>query len=288
MIIREKQSKLKFFIPFLLLAPAFVLICIFKIYPMILSLRNGFYSDSGFSLKEYKLIFSDPTFWNSLKVTLKINVVMIPVQVLISLCLALIVNARVKGVGLFRSIYYLPVTISMSTAVVMWKLMMNYNSGVLNSLLKLLGINQQGFFIDSKQALWCIVILATWKGCGYWMMYLLAGLKGIDNSVYEAAKVDGAGYLVTLLKITLPLLKRTLLFVVVANTSTNLLMFAPMKMVTDGGPNGSTNVLMYEAYKSAFKYANHGRSAAITTVLLAIVLLVVAAQFKLLSKNSDD
>ena len=288
MTICNKKMKMKYIVPYALLAPAFILICIFKIYPMFSSLKNAFFNNDIFSLKEYKLLFSDPTFWNSLKVTLKINVVMIPLQVFISVCLALVVNARAKGVGIFRSIYYLPVTISMSTAVVMWKLMMNYNSGILNSFLKLFGIEQQGFFIDEKQAIWCIVILATWKGCGYWMMYLLAGLKGIDNSIYEAAKVDGAGYFATLLKITIPLLKRTLLFVIVANTSANLLMFAPMKLVTDGGPNGSTNVLMYEAYKAAFKYANHGRSAAITTVLIFIVMIVVLAQFKLLNKNSEE
>ena len=177
---------------------------------------------------------------------------------------------------------------AISVAAITWDLMANYNSGVFNSIISFLGIEKQGLFTDAKQALWFIVIMATWKGCGMWMMYILAGLKGVDTSIYESAKLDGAGYFRTLFSITIPLIKRTMLFVVVANTSANMLLFAPMKLITEGGPQNSTNVLMYEIYKSAFRNGNASRAGAITTILLLIVLAVVVIQFRMLNEKDND
>lgn len=139
-----------------------------------------------------------------------------------------------------------------------------------------------------NQALWCIIIMASWKGCGMWMMYLLAGLKGVDTAIYESARLDGAGYFTTLTKITLPLIKRTMLFVVVANTTSNMLLFAPSKLITEGGPQNSTNVLMYEVYKSAFRNGNMSRAGAITAILLVIIMITVIGQFKMMNANDAD
>ena len=101
---------------------------------------------------------------------------------------------------------------------------------------------------------------------------------GIDSAVYESAKIDGSGFFNTMFRITIPLLKNTWLFVLVANTTANFLLFAPMQIATDGGPQGSTNVLMYEAYKSAFKYSNRPRQACLVTILLIIVMLICFVQ----------
>lgn len=275
-------------LPYLMLAPALIFILIFKIYPIISVSVGSFFRDGFFSLRTYEILFSDKTFWNSLWTTLKMNVVMIPLQMVVSLILALLVNSTVKGVGVFRSIYYLPVTMAISVASVTWSLMMNVNNGVFNSLLSFVGIPNQGFFTDANQALWCIVLMATWKGCGMWMMYLLAGLKGVDTSIYESARLDGAGYFTTLRKITLPLISRTMLFVLVANTTANMLLFAPSKLITEGGPQNSTNVLMYEVYKSAFRNGNMARAGAITTILLLIVMVTVIAQFSMMNSNQED
>ena len=271
--------------PYLLIFPALIFVLIFKIYPIVSVSIGSFFRKGEFTFKTYEILFRDKVFWNSVKTTLKMNVVMIPLQVCLSMVLALLVNNNVKGIGVFRSIYYLPVTMAISVASVTWSLMMNVNNGVINSLLSIFGIPSQGFFTDVKQALWCIVIMATWKGCGYWMMYLLAGLKGIDTAIYEAATMDGAGFFTTLFRITLPLMKRTLLFVFVANTTANMLLFAPSKLITEGGPQNSTNVLMYEVYKSAFKNGNMSRAGAITTILLVITIFTVVIQFKMLNRN---
>ena len=275
-------------LPYLMLAPALIFLLIFKIYPMISVSVGSFFRDDNFTFRTYEILFKDKTFWNSLWVTLKMNIVIIPLQVLISLFLALLVNNTVKGIGVFRSIYYLPVTMAISVASVTWSLMMNVNNGVFNSILSIFGIESQGFFTDPKQALWCIIIMASWKGCGMWMMYLLAGLKGVDTAIYESARLDGAGYFTTLTKITLPLIKRTMLFVVVANTTSNMLLFAPSKLITEGGPRNSTNVLMYEVYKSAFRNGNMSRAGAITAILLMIIMITVICQFKMMNAKEDE
>lgn len=284
---RKLRIKTKW-VPYAMLLPAFVLVCVFKIYPVISSFSDGFTYNGAFSLQTYKNLIADSTFWNSLWVTIKFNLICIPLQVFIAFILAMLANTTLKGIGIFRTIFYLPYAVSLTVATMIWSLMFNYNNGVLNSILKLLGVGAQGFLTDSKQALLCIIAIASWKGCGYWMMFLLAGLKNIDSGIYEAARIDGAGFFDTVFKITLPLLKKMLLFVCVANTSSNILLFAPMQLVTEGGPKGSTNVLMYEAYKSAFKYADRSRSAAIVTVLLGIIILVAAFQFLVLGNDNED
>ena len=127
--------------------------------------------------------------------------------------------------------------------------------------------------------------LSSWKGCGYWMMFLMAGIKDIDVSLYDAAKMDGASYWKTVFYVIIPALKKTFAFVLIADTTSNLLLFAPMYMITKGGPQDSTNVLMYEAYKSAFIYGDQARSAALMTVLLLIVGVIVAIQFAFLKRG---
>lgn len=284
----KAEQRFQKVLPYLMLAPALIFILIFKIYPMISVSVGSFFRDGNFTFRTYEILFKDKTFWNSLWVTLKMNIVIIPLQVVISLFLALLVNNTVKGIGVFRSIYYLPVTMAISVASVTWSLMMNVNNGVFNSILSIFGIESQGFFTDPKQALWCIIIMASWKGCGMWMMYLLAGLKGVDTAIYESARLDGAGYFTTLTKITLPLITRTMLFVLVANTTSNMLLFAPTKLITEGGPQNSTNVLMYEVYKSAFRNGNMSRAGAITAILLVIIMITVIGQFKMMNSKDED
>lgn len=272
----------------MLVMPVFLMICIFKLYPIISVIIGSFIRKNHFSLKTYTILLQDKIFWDSLFTTLKMNAVMIPLQILLALILALLVNLTVKGVNLFRTIYYIPVTMALSVASITWDMMANFNSGVFNSFFVFIGAGKQGMFTDSNQALWWIVIMATWKGCGYWMMYLFAGLKGINTEIYESARLDGAGFFRTLFSITLPLMKNALLFVIVANTSANMLLFAPMKLITEGGPQNSTNVLMYEIYKSAFQRGNQSRAGALTAILLVIVLLVVVLQFRMLNRDEDE
>ena len=266
-------------LPYLLILPTILLICIFKIYPIFDSVIQGFLSKDGeLTINNYELLFADKIFWESLAVTVKFNVIIIPFQIIVAFAMAMIVNVKVKGIELFRTIFYLPFCISLTVATVIWQTMLNVNNGVMNSILGIFGIGKVGFLIYKKWALLSIILIASWRGCAYWMMFFLAGLKGIDTSVYESAKIDGSGFFSTLFRITLPLLKNTMIFVIIANTTANFLLFAPIQIATEGGPQGSTNVLMYEAYKSAFKYSNRPRQACIVTILLVIIIFVCIIQ----------
>ena len=266
-------------LPYLLILPTILLICIFKIYPIFDSVIQGFLSKDGeLTINNYELLFADKIFWESLAVTVKFNVIIIPFQIIVAFAMAMIVNVKVKGIELFRTIFYLPFCISLTVATVIWQTMLNVNNGVMNSILGIFGIGKVGFLIDKRWALLSIILIASWRGCAYWMMFFLAGLKGIDTSVYESAKIDGSGFFSTLFRITLPLLKNTMIFVIIANTTANFLLFAPIQIATEGGPQGSTNVLMYEAYKSAFKYSNRPRQACIVTILLVIIIFVCIIQ----------
>lgn len=273
-------------LPYLLILPTVLLICIFKIYPIIDSVIQGFLSTEGsFTLDNYKVLFADKTFWDSLMVTIKFNVIIIPLQIVIAFIMAMLVNVKIKGIEIFRTVFYLPFCISLTVATVIWQMMLNVNNGVINSILGILGIQKIGFLIDAKWALLSIILIASWRGCAYWMMFFLAGLKGIDTSVYESVKIDGSGFFSTLFRITIPLLKNTIIFVVIANTTANFLLFAPIQIATEGGPQGSTNVLMYEAYKSAFVYSNRPRQACIVTILLIIIILVCFIQNRCLKEK---
>ena len=131
------------------------------------------------------------------------------------------------------------------------------------------------------QALGTLILVATWKGAGYWMVFLLAGLLSIPKEVYESAAIDGATGWRRFWHVTLPLMRRPLAFVLVADTAANFLLFAPVYVVTNGGPNGATHLLMFEAFQTAFSYLNHGRSLAISTIILAIVLVIAVVELRL-------
>lgn len=281
-------SKKMRFLPYALIAPAFLLICIFKLYPILTTITQSFIVKSRFTLDAYQSLFTDQSFWNSLWITIKVNIVMIPLQVLLAFVVAMLVSSTIKGVGIFRTIYYLPVTISITIGCLVWNIMLNPNSGVVNSFLNFIGIPSQEFFISKSQALWCIVLVATWKGVGYWMMFILAGLKNIDSAIYESAKIDGAGWFRTIISITVPLIKKVLLFVFVANTTANILLFVPMQIITNGGPQESTNVLMFEAYQSAFKYGDRSRASAIVMILLILIIGICVIQAGILSDKDEE
>ena len=274
-------------LPYVLIAPTVLLICLFKIFPIVSTVGQSFQTDGQGIFHNYIILFADKTFWNSFWVTMRMNVIMIPIQIVIAFIMALLVNINIKGIRGFRTMFYLPFCVSLTIATLLWEMMLNVNNGVINSLLGIFGIVPQGFLIDKRWALLSIILIASWRGCAYWMMFFLAGLKNIDVSVYESAKIDGAGFFQTLFRVTIPLVKNTTFFVLVANTTANFLLFAPIQMATDGGPQGSTNVLMYEAYKAAFKYSNRTRQACIITILLLIIMLICIIQNRVVNKGGE-
>ncbi len=271
--------------PYMLLFPSLALIVLFKVYPIIYSVWGSFFIRQAggvvvfAGLKNYFLLLQDPTFLNSVWVTIRFNLIVTPLQVVLGVLLALLLNRNLRTVRIARTLLYIPVAINMVVASAIWNMLLNPASGPANALLAVFGIPKQPFLTSGKQALSVIILICCWKGVAYWMMFLLAGLQNISSTIYEAGRIDGTGFFSELFHLTLPMMKNPLKFVVVSDTMINLFMFVPVYMLTGGGPEGSTDTLMYEAYRAAFKFSNYGRSYAIVTLLLLLTLVIISLQF---------
>ena len=276
---------------FLLLLPALIGLAIFRIYPIALAVIQSLFATSrgveyfaGF--ENYHYLLTDPTFWQSLWVTLWFNLIINPLQIGLALLLALMFVQKMKGITVYRVLFLIPIGISLPVAVIIWRIML-LPDGLINSALNSIGLGPYRFLTSPDLALYSVIAIATWKGISYWMIFIVGGLQNISTEIYEAARLEGASAWQSLRLITLPLLKPTLLFVLVADVTINFLLFAPIFMITQGGPRGSTNVLMYEAYKSGFVFGDFGRAMAIVVILVLILLLVVALQFRFLSSRDS-
>ena len=280
---------------YLLLAPALIGLAIFRLYPIAIAAWGSLHATTFgggaqrvfVGLDNYRYLLDFDVFWQSLAVTLKLNLVINPVQIVLALLLAVLANQRVPGIALYRTIFFIPIGISVPIAALLWQTMLDPNSGLLNALLSAVGLPRQPFLTSADQALWSLIAIASWKGVSFWMVFMLGGLQAIPGELHEAAMLDGASATRRFFQITLPLLKRTILFVLVTDTAINLLLFAPVYLLTRGGPELSTNVLMYEAFKTGFVYTDMGLALAMVMVLLGLVLVVVAAEFRLLQSRED-
>lgn len=271
----------------LFVLPALTLLLLFKIVPILFSLvvsLTDYSTSRGFvkfvGLDNYKFLFSDPLFFQSLKVTVVFVVILTLAQVLLALLMAVLLQTSSKISYLFRTIFFLPVVISMSITCIIWWIMYA-DWGLINGILTAVGIPRQQFLSSTKWALWSLIIMLIWKGFGYWMVVFVAGLNNIPQVLYEAAAIDGATRVRQFLHVTLPLLTRVISFVVISDTTINFLIFAPAYIMTNGGPQDTTLFLAFYAYKNAFFYNDLGYACTISVVLLAIVGIVVALQFRM-------
>lgn len=280
--------------PYLFLAPAFLGLLLFRFVPIGLSgfgslFMENIRGDMVFvGTKNYAELFDDPSFWNSMKVTLIFNLIINPFQICCAMGLALLVRRPSKFMDVFRLSFIMPMTVSIALTSIIWSIMLDPSLGPINSLLRWLGLPTQGFFRAESQALQTLMVVATWKGAGYWMIFLLAGLLAIPREIEDSALIDGATGLRKFISITLPLMKRPLAFVLVADTAANFLLFAPVYIITNGGPNGATQLLMFEAYQAAFAYLNHGRSMAISTIILVVVLVIAVFELRLFQPAEEQ
>lgn len=282
----SRMKRLMIALGFLL--PAIVCVVLLRIWPAGLALHDSLIApgDDSYSLENFNYVFTDPDFLNSLKVTLVYSLIVNPLQIGIALALALLMNTLVPLIGFWRTLVLLPVAIPQSVSAVVWGVALRPD-GLINSVLVVLGLEPQRFLTSADQALGSIILIVSWIGVGYWMTFILAGLQDIPKSLYEAVTIDGANGWQRFRFVTLPQLHRPLTFVLVANTVANFLVFAPVQILTAGGPEGSTNLIMNEIYTKAFVISDPESAAAATVVLVAAVLLVVVIQFRLMSRAED-
>ena len=271
-------------IPYLFILPAILMLLVFNVIPTFATLTESFYGLSFKSgrvfvgLENFQRILGDPIFWKSLRTTLVFNLFVNPIQIALALLLALLANQAVRGITFFRSIYLLPVAVSINVTTVVWGLMLDRDAGIINGLLSYFSVARQPFLLSPDQAMWSMILLASWKGVPFWSLFFLAGLQGIPRSAVEAASVDGANRWTIFSRITFPLLRRTTAFVLVADTVANFIFFIPVLVLTQGGPELSTNLLMYEVYRRGFIYGDLGTSAAMLSIMLLVVFAVVGLE----------
>lgn len=274
-----------------LLAPALIGLVVFRLYPIGLAVLDSFFNmvrgkQVFVGIENYLSLISDSAFWKSMQVTFWFNLLINPIQIALSLGLALLYVQQFRGITLYRILFLIPIGVSLPVAVIIWRIMLSQD-GLVNGVIGIAGAPAQPWLTSEALALYSIIAIATWKGISYWMIFIIGGLQSISTEIYEAAKLDGAVAWQRLWFITIPLLRPTLLFVLVADVSINFLLFAPIFMLTQGGPADSTNVLMYEAYKSGFVFGDMGRAMAIIVVVVAILLVIVGLQFRLLAGKTE-
>ncbi|MBL8097273.1 MAG: sugar ABC transporter permease, partial [Anaerolineales bacterium] len=205
-------TKREAWIPYAFLTPALLILVLFRLWPILIGLGESLYAISFLQagakvfigLENYQRLLTDRVFLQSLQVSLAFNLIVNPLQIALALGLAFLVNQRVRGIGIFRSVYLIPIAISINVSALIWKLVLDAN-GLANGLIQTLGGSPLAFLTSTDLALWSIIGIASWIGVPFWTLFLLAGLQGIPSQIYEAAEIDGAGRFGTLRHITLPM-----------------------------------------------------------------------------------
>lgn len=244
-------------------------------------------------LEQYQRILFDPqfapTFWRGLLNNAIFALVVVPVQTGIALGIALLLNRPLRGMGAFRTMFFMPVVFPMALVAVIWKLIYaRGEDGLLNAAIHAMtfgSVGPQDWLGDSTWALLAIIVLSIWQGVGFQMVIILAALQGIPTTLYEAAAIDKASKWNQFRFITLPQLRNTLIFVVMVTSILAFRLFDQVYILTAGGPQNSTTTVMYQAVTTAFDQNNVGRASAITVVFFLIVLSLTLIQRRVLKEE---
>jgi multiple sugar transport system permease protein len=234
----------------------------------------------------YKTIIDDPVVWRSLMNSLYILGLSIPIGILVALALALLLNLDVKGMSVYRTIFYLPSIMPAVAAAVVWGYVFHAQYGVLNDLLRRVGVQGPTWLASTTWAKPALVIMSIW-GLGNLMIILLAGLQDVPKDLQDASRVDGANWFQSFRNVTIPFLSPHLFFAVITGLIAGFQYFTPVYVLTngDGGPAQSTLVFPLYIYQNAFRYFNMGYASALAWVLMLISLAVTVIVFKGLSRR---
>jgi multiple sugar transport system permease protein len=282
-----------YWLAFWLLLPATIGLIVFTFIPLVyafwISLQN-YQLLSGqltwVGAANYIRLLSDPGVVKSLLVSGLYTVISVAAQVVLGLGLAVLVKDRVRGLGFFRTAYFLPVVASFVVMATIWKFLYA-ESGLFNTLLLTVGLPPQPFLKSADEALLSIAALGVWKFVGFNMLIFLGGLQAIPADLYESAALDGAGPIQRFWHITFPLLKRVMLFVVVMTSIESFKLFTPVYVMTSGGPQDSTNAIVFQMFRTGFRYYELGYAAAMSFLLLALVMVLMWLQFRALRTDVE-
>lgn len=239
-------------------------------------------------LDNFRRLMHDDNIWTALQHTVTFIAGYVPSVMVLALLLALVLNSKLKGLALFRTAFFLPVVSSWVAVALLWSWLFNPRYGLINYGLSQIGIDGPKWLFDTEWAMPAIIITSVWKDLGFVAVLFLAGLQAIPHDVYEASSLDGAGPVEQLRAITLPLLMPTVFFVSIISIINSFQVFPQVWVMTEGGPAGSTQVIVERVVKYAFSYGEMGYAATISWVLFALVFAVTLVQLWLQKRQAFD
>ncbi|MBA2175847.1 sugar ABC transporter permease [Halobacillus locisalis] len=237
-------------------------------------------------IDNYIRLVQDPEFWRAFRNTFLFIFGYLPLVMIFGLAAALLLNKPMKLRAFFRATYFLPVITSWVAVSLVWKWLYNPNYGLINYLLSLIGITGPQWLNDPSTAMIGIILASAWKDTGFVMVLFLGGLQTISPSYYEAASIDGASKLRQLLSITIPLLAPTTFFVTIISLINSFQVFDQVMIMTEGGPGGSTTVMVQNIYNYAFRYFEMGYAAAMSWALFIVIFIFTYIQMKFQDKGA--
>ena len=284
---KKRKIKSEYLWGYLFISPPIIGFLIFALVPMLFSVYVSFtefdlYTPAEFNgLENYKrLFFEDDLFWKTVFNTFY-AAIGIPIGMAFSLLTAIALNRKIKGLSFFRTAFFLPTVCSIVAITLLWRWIFNSDFGLLNVMLGYLGISGPSWLADEKWAMPAMIIQGVWGGLGINMILYLAGLQSVSRSLYEAADIDGANGWKKLLYITIPSISPTTFFILITSIIGALQDFQRFMIMTEGGPNYSTTMVVYYLFLNAFRYMEMGYASAMAWVLGIMILIVTLINFKL-------
>ena len=284
----RKRKVRNSFIAYAMLFPAFIFLVMFTLYPIGNSIWSSFFKDNlsvitpqFIGLKNYTGLAKDAVFIQSFKNNLLIAAVTVPVSIALSVAMAVFTDKIRFGKGFARTAFFYPTILPMVAVANIWLFIYTPSYGLLGQL----GSNLR-VLTDPKTAIWGIIVMLIWKQAGYLMIFYISGLQGISEELYEAAKLDGASPLQVFRSITWPMLRPTTIYVSIISLTNAYKMVDHLYIMTKGGPNNTTNMLLYYIFQTGFDFWDAGRASAMTVVLVVMLLIITGVQFFAQDRNT--
>ena len=294
----SKKARKDFFTGMGFILPSLLGFLIFTFIPVVISLCLSFTSWNFMEgiegikfngLANYIRLFSDEWFLNSYKNNIIFTAVTVPVLIALGLVMATIINKYIYGGGVVRTMIFIPYIASVVAVCTVWMVLLQPSYGPVNEFFRSIGIaNPPGWLADFKWSLPSIMIIYVWQQVGYYSIVLLAGLKGLPEDVYEAAKVDGASSIRQFFSLTVPLISPTTFFLTIMGIIGSFKVFDQISVLTQGGPGSSSSVMAYYVYRTAFDYFEMGYANTLAWALFVLVFIVTLVQWKMQAKFSNE
>lgn len=294
----SKKARKDFFTGMGFILPSLLGFLIFTFIPVVISLCLSFTSWNFMEgiegikfngLANYIRLFSDEWFLNSYKNNIIFTAVTVPVLIALGLVMATIINKYIYGGGVVRTMIFIPYIASVVAVCTVWMVLLQPSYGPVNEFFRSIGIaNTPGWLADFKWSLPSIMIIYVWQQVGYYSIVFLAGLKGLPEDVYEAAKVDGASSIRQFFSLTVPLISPTTFFLTIMGIIGSFKVFDQISVLTQGGPGSSSSVMAYYVYRTAFDYFEMGYANTLAWALFVLVFIVTLVQWKMQAKFSNE